>query len=226
MARTPKPSGSKSTFGQPRDLSNSRKPTGSRSYQKRIVIVVEGTETENLYFEDMKKDFHIPTVKISIIDSDGKTAPFQIIERAIMTRENFKTRQEWEEDEDELWCVFDTEDGSNASGLLEAYSKADREEIKLAVSNPSFEYWYLLHYEETGREFLNADAVISRLRRFMKEYEKNKSVYSKIKRYLTVAALPHAQRLRSCNPSLWSEKGNPSTGVDILVEKIKKLSER
>lgn len=222
MARIPKPSGGKSSFGQPRDLSGSRKPIGSRPYQKQIVIVVEGTKTERLYFEALARDFRIQTVKVSVIDSSGKTAPIQIVERAIGTRKDLRIREEWEEDHDELWCVFDTEDGSNISGLTEAYSKADTQDVKLAVSNPSFEYWYLLHFRETDREFLNSDAVISELRNYLKAYEKNISVYFTIKKNLTLA-IHHAQILRNRNLLSWSAKRNPSTGVDILVQVVKTL---
>lgn len=224
MARVPKPSGAKSTFGHPRDLSDSRKPVGTRFYQKQIIIVVEGTKTERFYFEDLARDFHVRMVKISVMDSGGKTAPFQIIEKAMAIRAHFKAREEWEEDEDEIWCAFDTEDGSNHAGLLEVYAQADKEKINLAISNPSFEYWYLLHYEETDREFSNAEAVISRLRYFIKKYEKNKSIYPKIKACLPTA-LQHAQKLRIRNRFTWEARGNPSTEVDILVSIVKSLSE-
>jgi len=35
---------------------------------------------------------------------------------------------------------------------------------KFIVSNPSFEVWYLLHYEYSTRSYINADAVIKELK--------------------------------------------------------------
>ncbi len=224
MARVPKPSGGKITFGKPRDLSESRKPIGSRYYRKQILIIVEGTETEKLYFTALKKDFRIPTLKILVMDSGAKTDPSQIIEKAIKRKNELQNKREWEDQLDEVWCVFDTENPNNRGGMINVYSIADTERIELAVSNPSFEYWYLLHFEKTDREFLDAKAVISRLRLFLPQYEKSKDVYVNLRHNLEIA-LSNAEILRKRNKGVWDTKGNPSTGVDLLVDKIKRIKE-
>ncbi|MEL7658824.1 MAG: RloB family protein, partial [Bacillota bacterium] len=168
---------------------------------------------------------HIQTVKVSIVDSHGKTAPTQIVEKAIEKREELRNRQEWEEDNDEIWCVFDTEDGSNELGLTEAYSKATNEVINLAISNPSFEYWYLLHYKDTDRVYPNCASLISELRRHLKGYEKNIQIYPKIRKKLP-NAFQNAHLVRTRNLPAWTSRMNPSTGVDILVGVVKTLHDK
>ncbi|NJP30622.1 RloB family protein [Micromonospora thermarum] len=54
-----------------------------------------------------------------------------------------------EDDEvDECWCVFDVEWPQNHPRLAEAIRLATVHNIRLAISNPCFELWLTLHFEE------------------------------------------------------------------------------
>ncbi len=64
---------------------------------------------------------------------------------------------------DEFWCVFDVEWPRNHPGLKEAVQQARRSDIQLAVSNPCFELWLILHFQDQGAWLDNDDA--RRLRR-------------------------------------------------------------
>jgi hypothetical protein len=46
---------------------------------------------------------------------------------------------------DEVWCVFDVDEHPK---LAEARDQANANGIQLAVSNPCFELWLLLHFQE------------------------------------------------------------------------------
>jgi len=48
---------------------------------------------------------------------------------------------------DEFWCVFDVEWPRNRPGLIDAIERARQNNIRLAVSNPCFELWLILHYK-------------------------------------------------------------------------------
>jgi hypothetical protein len=225
MARFPKPSGNKGDFGSPRDFNNSRKPIGSRLFLKQIIIIVEGTKTEDAYFKSLARDFHVQTVKVSVINGHKKTAPLQIVERAINKRAELRKKDEWEEDIDEMWCVFDTEDNQNGSSLKTAFSLIEREGLRTDVSNPCFEYWYLLHFEETDKPFQNAREVISHLNRHINGYSKKKCYYPILKGS-TLSACNNTENLRKRNFSNWNCMGNPSTGTDVLVKMIVLLSKK
>ncbi len=59
---------------------------------------------------------------------------------------------------DEFWCVFDVEWPRNHPGLKEAIEQARQNGIQLAVSNPCFELWLILHFQEQGAWLDNANA--------------------------------------------------------------------
>ena len=48
-------------------------------------------------------------------------------------------------DFDEIWCVFDTDEHENLSQAMEDARQTD---IEVAVSNPCFELWLVLHVQE------------------------------------------------------------------------------
>ena len=66
-------------------------------------------------------------------------------------------------EEDECWCVFDVEWPKNHPHLFEAKRLAYAKGVSLAISNPCFELWLILHHEDFGkfayRTRLNVEAV-------------------------------------------------------------------
>jgi hypothetical protein len=69
---------------------------------------------------------------------------------------------------DEVWCVFDVEWPKNdpdvqKKALKEAVEEARKGGVKLAISNPCFELWLILHFQDESRWLYNEDAC--RLRR-------------------------------------------------------------
>jgi RloB-like protein len=49
---------------------------------------------------------------------------------------------------DEFWCVFDVEWPRNHPRLREAIDQARQNSIEVAVSNPCFELWLILHLQD------------------------------------------------------------------------------
>ena len=49
-------------------------------------------------------------------------------------------------------CLISNAPGTHL-GLSQALGSAEHEGLRLAVSNPAFEFWYLLHFLYTDREF-------------------------------------------------------------------------
>jgi hypothetical protein len=56
--------------------------------------------------------------------------------------------------------------------VLETSAKKKRS-VGIALSVPSFEVWYLLHFEDFDRPFCNAEDVERALRRHLPRYRKN-----------------------------------------------------
>lgn len=69
---------------------------------------------------------------------------------------------------DEVWCVFDRDDHERFD---DACQMARGNGFKLAVSNPSFELWLLLHFRDNpGRQ--HRDKINEMLRKVILSYDK------------------------------------------------------
>ena len=131
-----------------------------------------------------------------------------------------RQKLDWDPTNDEAWCVFDIEQVGTHHSLEQALAYARKRNFQLALSNPAFEYWLLLHFERTGRAFTNATEVINSLSHHIPNYSKSMAVY-RLVREQTEQAIDNAESLRSLHEGYWGDFPNPSTGVDLLVKKLR-----
>ncbi|MCD4823031.1 MAG: RloB family protein [Phycisphaerae bacterium] len=197
-----------------------KRPSSSRQIQERVLIVCEGKKTEPKYFNALRREYRGVTVTVKA--SKG-SAPWTVVDQAIKKRENDRAQEL--EDYDHVWAVFDTENPTNNPHLIKAFKKAAKEGIKVAYSNPCFEFWILLHFKKIGRPFLDYDEVKKELIKHYPDYEKGQDVYSQIKDNTDTAiknakAIDTHQHKDKSNPI----DRNPSTKVHDLVEYILKTS--
>lgn len=59
---------------------------------------------------------------------------------------------------DGCWCIFDVESPQPHPNLKEALALAEEHGVKVAVSNPCFETWLVLHFEDCTRSYSTAQA--------------------------------------------------------------------
>jgi hypothetical protein len=117
----------------------------TRTPRKTIVVYCEGSRTEPDYLAALKR---LPAVRdvaavdIRVQPGRGRTNPRQLVSRAVAA----KLRATAEGDEvDEFWCIFDVEWPINHPGLTEAVDEARQHRVDVAISNPCFELWLILH---------------------------------------------------------------------------------
>lgn len=129
---------------EPRSL---RRKTGIRRPRKTLVVFCEGEKTEPQYllaFKEQPFVKHVAAVDLRVETGQGGAVPRTLVSRAVAAR----NRAASEKDEiDEFWCVFDVEWPKNHPGLKDAVKKAESNGIKLAISNPCFELWLILHFQ-------------------------------------------------------------------------------
>ena len=113
-------------------------------------------------------------------------------------------RLDWDATNDEAWCVFDIEKSATHTTLQKALDLARKHCYHLALSNPSFEYWVLLHYERTGKGFINAAEVIRALNRYIPDYSKSMSVFHLVWDN-TNQAIENAEMLRLLHDRHWED---------------------
>jgi hypothetical protein len=141
------------------------RPLGERRYRKLFVIAVEGENTEPQYFA-IFKDWKL-IIQIKCLKSKGKVSAQQILARM----KNY-LKQEGLKDSDEAWLVVDKD--SNSDERLEELFKwsCGKNNHGLALSNPKFEYWLLLHFED-GNNIATSAECSKRLKMYLPNYDKS-----------------------------------------------------
>jgi len=178
--------------------------------RKSILIVCEGEKTEPIYFNALKETLRLIMVDVEIVGEGG--APITVVNRAIARREERKqiakkslTKTEYEV----IYCVVDVDTHET---LDQAIDKARGNEICVILSNPCFEYWYILHFRKTSAPFSSSQNVKSALRREHSAYSESDTTIFNVVYPKTSDAIKHskevlneqhndAEDLRDCNPS-------------------------
>lgn len=155
----------------------------------RVLIVCEGKKTEPNYFGEIRIQARISTTHIKIINGEYGTQPLQIVEFAI---DEFKKSRTY----DRVYAVFDRDDHNtyaNAISKAEAHNKKLKNDenksviLEAVTSVPCFELWLLLHFADI-RSWLHRDEVLSRLKRFIANYDKGSNdIYAKTSRHWDTA---------------------------------------
>jgi hypothetical protein len=112
----------------------------------------------------MRRYFRDSSVAIVVRPEAG--APSQLVDYAEVVR------QRDPDGFDEVWCVFDVDEFDD--DIKTATENARRAEISLAISNPCFEFWLLLHFKEHTAWLNGAGAAKSALCRYLAAYDKSK----------------------------------------------------
>ena len=162
-----------------------------------VYLICEGSETEVRYFKRFRsRGCHIDIIPIT---SQYKAAD-KLVQKA---RATMGHQPYYPEDGDVIWCVFDRDDNTDEM-LRRAGQLAEKEGYFLAYSNPAFELWYLLHFQEQTAPLADCNAAIRQLKQkdYVPQYEKNRDVYEQLLP-LQEAAISHAkkriQKLRAGN---------------------------
>lgn len=203
--------------GRRHDEAIRRRPPRRRA-KLRILVVCEGIETEPGYLRAFQHDMRNSRVHVETIGAGG--VPLTVVTRAIELRGDAMKRAQGERDDnllfDEVWAVFDVDDHP---GIEEAKERASTNGIECAISNPCFELWALLHFQDQ-RAHVERGKVASMLRKYMHGYEKHLDY--EIMRDKYADAIKRAVTLDRDAQQLSEPGRNPTTGVYRLTENIRK----
>lgn len=119
-----------------------RKPAGPP--RRSLLVFTEGTRTEDGYLIHWRRKYR-DRVNVAIGDVHGE--PLTLVNAAVEAK-----RQEAREERkgrgrahDEVWCVFDRDDHKR---FHDALDKAASNDIKIVISNPCIELWFILHFSD------------------------------------------------------------------------------
>ncbi|MDX2114183.1 MAG: RloB family protein [Planctomycetota bacterium] len=122
---------------------------GNREPRYRIFIVCEDSKSGPRYWKALRKLLHAKTFAFEVVESSSnETSPQQVVERALKSLED-------PDEADVAWAVIDADLARKSARKAEldaAYQAAGSDQrVRVAVSNPCFEYWLLLHLEEVNQ---------------------------------------------------------------------------
>ncbi|MGD0519029.1 MAG: RloB family protein [Thermoguttaceae bacterium] len=181
-----------------------------------ILIVSEGDVTEPEYFWGFVKDCRNPRVDIRVADEHG--VPKTLVGVAKKYKREAEEKASREEDEnlayDSVWCVFDIDDHAHVG---EAKEMARDNGIELAISNPCFELWLLLHFRDNpGMQ--HRDKIEKNLKDYVPKYDKHVDYATYSEGY--PQAVTRANKMDQDAENAHEPHRNPTTGVYKLTKLI------
>jgi RloB-like protein len=199
--------------GRDRSLKR-RKPR--RQELHRVLLYCEGKNTEPDYFQGVRADLRGIPVRICLGTAHGE--PLALVREAVKHQVRAPhCRADQFTGYDEVWCVMDVEAPQRHPTLEPALALAREEGVKVALSNPCFELWILLHLQEvTGyRTSEQAQKLLEESATCGYSARGKKLDYDHL-RSLQALACERAMKLRR-DPGR-TYLSNPWTDVDQLVE--------
>ncbi|MCK5485614.1 MAG: RloB domain-containing protein [Desulfobacterales bacterium] len=133
-------------------------------YRKLFLIATEGAKTEPIYFgifNSPQTTIHVKLLPARKHDS----SPPQVLKRA---KEFVKEKGVGKKDE--VWLVMDRDQWTDEQ-LEGVFIGCRASAFNLAVSNPQFEYWLLLHFED-GSGVSGSRDCTQRLMRYLPNFDK------------------------------------------------------
>ena len=180
-----------------------------RSYRKMYVLATEGTKTEPLYFNLFNSENTIIHVKCLKHGSGSDPAKILKVLKKHIKDEGLQVG-------DEAWVIVDRDKWTDGQlNNLHQWSQSAKN-YGLAVSNPKFEYWLLLHFED-GSGITSPRTCSDRLRRHLPRYTKNNIGINKLQ-----PGIPDAIRRAKQKDTPRCQKWPQSVGTTVyrLVEKL------
>lgn len=135
----------------------------TKRVKPRIFIFCEGAKTEPEYLRAYINTFHPTCARLKNaerpvqIEKTLKNTPKELVEVAIKFARNLEFKG------DCVWVMYDREAEARYSDALhqQAWLRAEKQGIRVAISNVCFEFWLLLHFRYSNICTANCDGVIN-----------------------------------------------------------------
>jgi hypothetical protein len=197
-----------------------KRRVGVRDAKKLVVVVCEGSRTEPAYLKSVEKVADKAVVSLRIADT-RHTAPKQLVEVACSILKDSRNASRKTGDPnariDEAWVVCDVDQHPK---LQEAVEQATSNGVHMAISNPNFELWLLLHFQDQTAHLERHEAV-RRLRSHLPAYAKGKECFEELRgAYRSAKSRSRALDTKHLGDGTEFPNDNPSSGVWRLVDSL------
>ena len=143
-----------------------KRTADEKGYRKLFVIATEGSKTEPNYFTILKRLLSKTQIDIKVLKSNHNSDPSHVLKqmKAHLKKNSIKLS-------DEAWLVIDKDQWTDEQ-LNKLYEwKKEPANHGIALSNPKFEYWLLLHFED-GNNISSSKDCSERLKKHLPDYDK------------------------------------------------------
>lgn len=182
-----------------------------------ILVLTEGRVTEPEYLRGFLAWRKNPRVWVEIAPAHG--VPLTLVGRAVELQAAAARAAKRAKDEnlrfEQVWCVFDIDEHPHVASAVQL---AQQHGIQLAISNPCFELWLLLHLRESPGARHRHD-VHDLLRERLPDYDKHLRFGDFRGGYDD--AVRRAAALDADAERMGETGRNPTTGVYRLTEAIR-----
>ena len=184
-----------------------------------VLLVCEGKKTEPNYFKSLRKELRLTTVEVEVVGQGA--APKTVVKRAVDLLKAGK------HDYDHVWCIFDVEQRGKNPSIHPALDQAVANGIDVALSNPCFEYWFILHFADCGKQLVGPKGVLHELAKHVPNYSKDWDIFETL--WPSVDdAIGRAKAIKKSHEAAGTARHHrdPSTEVDEVVELLRNTAAR
>ena len=193
-----------------RPLDRKAKPVRDASL---VIIASEDRYAVRQYFDF----FESTRIQFRVLETEnGKSAPEHVLNRIDEYMEEFEIGEG-----DTFWVVCDCDhwvQPNHIQNLTRVLQQCRQKGIQVALSNPCFELWLLLHFADFPREDrLTCQEVINRLRTAAGGYDKTKVYNLQIDDEKVLAAV---KRATDKHPSLEEIPKQLQTAAHVIIQDL------
>lgn len=140
--------------------------------KKVIVFAYEGknNKTESQYFShfiSFDSDYIIKAFPSGVTDPKNM----------ISTVKRKRSRFDYHANEDLTYLFIDGDCDKKKLDLVKELQTKLPKDIKIVLSNPCFELWFINHFVSIGKEFISNEEFFKELDKYIINYDKNKDYY-------------------------------------------------
>lgn len=131
----------------PNDKGFSKRTEKTTSVKRSILIVTEGTKTETIYFNWLRKNFRLTSVNIKTIGVGG--GPLTVANYAL---EQYKATKSY----DIVYCLMDRDKHPRDHFIKvrdQLLKNQHKKIFRIIPSYPCFEYWFILHFANDNNPY-------------------------------------------------------------------------
>ena len=188
----------------------------TRKRNSILLYAAEGdNKTEKIYLDNFRGNSRLKIIKADGNDTDPVKMMGQLQEQAAEMELSA-------ENDDCAFCLIDADTDSIKQPQIDAAVSKQSELVKVILSAPCFEEWFLCHYRySTG--YLTSAQAVNELKDLCKTYKKSANIFPAVSER-TETAIQNAIRLEQYHDNQGHRKSsierNPSTEMYKVIEFI------